>query len=126
MSINLRLSRPLKHEMPSRAIALSFQRILLLILVPGLLASSQNAAQQLPKPEREFRAAWIATVDNIDFPTRRDLSPEKQREELLACLELAKSLRLNAVIFQVRPMTDAVYRSSIEPWSEFLTGQMGR
>src|SRR5688572_15707374 len=103
MFIKLRLSRPLKHEMLSRPIASSFQRILLLILVPGLLASSQNA-QQLPKPEREFRAAWIATVDNIDFPTRKDLSPEKQKEELLACLELAKSLRLNAVIFQVRPM----------------------
>src|SRR5687768_16526508 len=125
MFMNLRLSRPPKDRMLSRAVALSCQRTLLLIFVLGLLASLQNA-QRLPKPEREFRAAWIATVDNIDFPTRKDLSPEKQKEELLACLELAKSLRLNAVIFQVRPMTDAVYRSSIEPWSEFLTGEMGR
>ena len=104
---------------------LSGLRILLVILVLGLLAWSQSA-QQLPKPEREFRAVWIATVDNIDFPTRKDLSPEKQREELLACLDLARKLRLNAVIFQVRPMADAVYMSSLEPWSEFLTGEMGR
>src|SRR5688500_12025005 len=125
MFMNLRLSRPPKDRMLSRAVASSCQRTLLLILVLGLLASLQNA-QRLPKPEREFRAAWIATIDNIEFPTRKDLSPEKQKEELLACLELAKSLRLNAVIFQVRPMADAVYRSSIEPWSEFLTGEMGR
>lgn len=81
---------------------------------------------QMPSPEREFRAAWIATVDNIDFPSRKGLSAEGQKQELLASLELAKKLRLNAVIFQVRPMTDAVYRSELEPWSEFLTGEMGK
>jgi uncharacterized lipoprotein YddW (UPF0748 family) len=83
-------------------------------------------AQPLPNVEREFRAVWIATVDNIDFPSRKGLPPEKQKEELLASLELARKLRLNAVIFQVRPMTDALYRSKLEPWSEFLTGEMGR
>lgn len=69
---------------------------------------------------------WVATVDNIDFPTRKGLSSDEQERELLAILELAKSLRLNAVIFQVRPMADAIYRSALEPWSEFLTGVMGR
>lgn len=98
---------------------------LLASLILVLVALSQPA-QVMPGPEREFRAVWIATVDNIDFPTRKGLPPEKQREELLATLDLAKKLRLNAVIFQVRPMTDAVYRSAIEPWSEFLTGEMGR
>ena len=91
----------------------------------GLVMIS-GRAQPLPKPEREFRAAWIATVDNIDFPTKKGLSPEKQKEELLAIVDLAKKLRLNALIFQVRPMADAVYRSKLEPWSEFLTGEMGR
>ncbi|HEX6126214.1 MAG TPA: family 10 glycosylhydrolase [Pyrinomonadaceae bacterium] len=99
--------------------------VLLLSLVLSLLAARSNA-QRPPKPEREFRAAWIATIDNIDFPSQKGLPPEKQKEELLASLELAKKLRLNAVIFQVRPMADAVYRSAIEPWSEFLTGEMGR
>lgn len=83
-------------------------------------------AQPLPEVEREFRAVWIATVSNIDFPTGKGLSADEQKAELRAALELAKRLRLNAVIFQVRPMTDAVYRSEIEPWSEFLTGEMGK
>ncbi|HEX8846547.1 MAG TPA: family 10 glycosylhydrolase [Pyrinomonadaceae bacterium] len=82
--------------------------------------------QSLPKPEREFRAVWVATVDNIDFPTKKDLSIEQQKAELLRNLELAQSLKLNAVIFQVRPQCDALYKSTIEPWSEFLTGEMGK
>jgi uncharacterized lipoprotein YddW (UPF0748 family) len=99
--------------------------IALLSLLLSPLALQLNA-QPRPNPDREFRAVWIATVDNIDFPTQKGLSPEKQKEELLASLDLAKKLRLNAVIFQVRPMADAVYRSHLEPWSEFLTGEMGK
>lgn len=83
-------------------------------------------SQTLPKIEREFRAVWIATVDNIDFPTKKTLSIAEQKAELISDLELAKSLKMNAVIFQVRPMADAVYESKIEPWSEFLTGEMGK
>jgi uncharacterized lipoprotein YddW (UPF0748 family) len=83
-------------------------------------------AETLPKVEREFRAVWIATVDNIDFPTAKNLSIEQQKAELIRDLELAEALKMNAVIFQVRPMCDAVYASRIEPWSEFLTGEMGR
>jgi len=86
------------------------------------------AAQGQParRPEREFRAAWVATVSNIDFPTQKTLTAEQQKAELLQALELARSLKLNAVVFQVRPQCDALYRSDIEPWSEFLTGEMGR
>jgi len=65
-------------------------------------------------------------VDNIDFPSRKNLSIDEQKAELLADLDLAKKLRLNAVVFQVRPMADALYKSDIEPWSEFLTGEMGK
>ncbi len=97
-------------------------KIVGLILLFALTATTQP----LPEAEREFRAVWIATVDNIDFPSRKGLSADAQKAELLAALELAKRLRLNAVIFQVRPMTDAVYRSELEPWSEFLTGEMGK
>ena len=99
--------------------------VVLLSLLLSLLAL-QLKAQPRPKPEREFRAVWIATIDNVDFPTQKGLPTEKQKEELLACLDLAKKLRLNAVVFQVRPMADAVYRSRLEPWSEFLTGEMGK
>jgi uncharacterized lipoprotein YddW (UPF0748 family) len=82
--------------------------------------------RQMPRPEREFRAAWVATVDNIDFPTRKGLTAEQQEAELLKILELARSLKLNAVVFQVRPQCDALYKSNLEPWSEFLTGEMGK
>src|SRR5215203_2375851 len=101
------------------------QNLVLSVLLLSLLVLQANGKTR-PKPLREFRAVWIATVDNIDFPSRKGLPIEDQKRELLASLDLAKKLRLNAVIFQVRPMADAVYRSSLEPWSEFLTGEMGR
>jgi uncharacterized lipoprotein YddW (UPF0748 family) len=83
-------------------------------------------AQILPKVEREFRGVWIATVDNIDFPSAKNLTIEQQKSEIIRDLELAESLKMNAVIFQVRPMCAAIYESKIEPWSEFLTGEMGK
>ncbi|MBU6367567.1 MAG: family 10 glycosylhydrolase [Gemmatimonadetes bacterium] len=75
---------------------------------------------------REFRGVWVASVANIDWPSRRGLSTAEAQAELLALLDRAAALRLNAVIFQVRPSADALYRSSIEPWSEYLTGRQGR
>jgi uncharacterized lipoprotein YddW (UPF0748 family) len=79
-----------------------------------------------PKPEREFRGVWIATVDNIDWPSRQNYDPAQQKAELLAMLNRAAALKLNAIVFQVRPQCDALYASKLEPWSEFLTGQMGK
>lgn len=84
------------------------------------------ASERLPEVDREFRGVWIATVDNIDFPSKRTLSVAEQKAELIRDLDLAAELNFNAVIFQVRPMCDAIYASPIEPWSEFLTGEMGR
>ena len=128
MFTNLRLSLlegRREASPPAAQLQNPMRKLVLVSLLLNLLMVALGA-QDLPKPTREFRAAWIATVDNIDFPSRKGLPPEKQREELLASLELARKLRLNAVIFQVRPMTDALYRSKLEPWSEFLTGEMGR
>lgn len=98
----------------------------LIVVTFLLLGFSFAKAQNLLKIEREFRAVWIATVDNIDFPSAKNLSIEQQKTELIKDLELARSLKMNAVIFQVRPMCDALYESKIEPWSEFLTGEMGK
>jgi uncharacterized lipoprotein YddW (UPF0748 family) len=95
-------------------------------LVFFILAIFSVKAETLPKIEREFRAVWIATVDNIDFPTKKNLTIKQQKAEIIKDVELAKSLKMNAVIFQVRPMCDAFYESKIEPWSEFLTGEMGK
>jgi uncharacterized lipoprotein YddW (UPF0748 family) len=77
-----------------------------------------------PKPE--FRGVWIATVANIDWPSKPGLPADEQKRELVALLDRCKDIHLNAVIFQVRPMADALYESKLEPWSEYLTGTMGK
>lgn len=69
---------------------------------------------------------WVATVNNIDWPSKRDLTPDQQRQELIAILDRVAELKLNAVFLQVRPMADALYPSQYEPWSEFLTGTIGK
>ncbi len=87
------------------------------------------AAVSLPVPppplQREFRGVWIATVNNIDWPTRRTLPVDSMKAELLALIDRAAQLHFNAIVFQVRPAADALYKSRIEPWSPFLTGAMG-
>jgi uncharacterized lipoprotein YddW (UPF0748 family) len=79
-----------------------------------------------PHTPREFRAAWVATVGNIDWPSRPGLTSDAQRREVLAILDGAKALNLNAVIVQVRTACDALYPSRLEPWSAFLTGTQGK
>jgi uncharacterized lipoprotein YddW (UPF0748 family) len=97
-------------------------------------ASAQSASPNAALPDttglpvimREFRGVWVATVDNIDWPSKPGLSTRDQQKELLALLDRAAALRLNAVIFQVRPSADALYESKLEPWSFFLTGRQGK
>lgn len=89
-------------------------------------ARFEPANLDAPKPAREMRGAWIATVSNIDWPSTNGLTTAQQKAELIALLETAKQLNLNTVIFQVRPGCDALYASSLEPWSEYLTGRMGK
>jgi uncharacterized lipoprotein YddW (UPF0748 family) len=79
----------------------------------------------IPPVEREFRAVWIATVANIDWPSRPGLPVERQQDELRALLDRVRALNMNAVILQVRPAADALYLSEYEPWSEYLTGTQG-
>jgi uncharacterized lipoprotein YddW (UPF0748 family) len=98
-----------------------------LVAMLALCVGLQSAtAQEIPTPQREFRAAWIATVANIDWPSKKGLSTEQQKTELIALLDKSVALNLNAVILQIRPSADALYASRIEPWSEYLTGTMGR
>ncbi len=77
-------------------------------------ASYEPCSVTPPKPVREFRAAWVATVGNIDWPSQKGLSTADQKAELLAILDRAVQLKLNAIIFQVRPACDALYASQIE------------
>ena len=76
----------------------------------------------IPGAQREFRAAWVATVANIDWPSEPGLPVDQQKSEALAILDSAFKLNLNALVFQVRPQCDALYPSKLEPWSYYLTG----
>jgi uncharacterized lipoprotein YddW (UPF0748 family) len=94
-----------------------------MFLAAMLLSQPQVSLPTIP---REFRAAWVATVDNIDWPSKRDLTTDQQQRELLAIFEKASEVKLNAIVFQIRPSADALYASKLEPWSEYLTGRQGR
>lgn len=80
----------------------------------------------LPEVNREFRAAWIATVANINWPSKNNLTTQQQKEEAIKILDLLQDANFNAVIFQARPSADAMYKSDLEPWSYFLTGTIGK
>jgi uncharacterized lipoprotein YddW (UPF0748 family) len=79
----------------------------------------------LPLLQRETRGVWIATVANIDWPSRTALSAAQQQAELRDLLDRAAAARLNAIVLQVRPAADAVYASPLEPWARLLTGTQG-
>jgi uncharacterized lipoprotein YddW (UPF0748 family) len=107
-------------------------RILLTLFLwlPATLFAAEEmyrpAAVTPPPPAREFRGAWLVTVANKDWPSKPGLPVAEQKAELTALLDRAVQLKLNAIIFQVRPSCDAMYASALEPWSEYLTGTMGR
>ena len=77
------------------------------------------------QPKYEFRAVWIATVNNIDWPSSKYLSVDQQKQEFINLITQQQRIGMNAVIVQIRPSADAFYQSKYEPWSEFLTGKQG-
>lgn len=86
-----------------------------------------NNSQKVTHPviEREFRAAWIATVANINWPSSPGIPVYQQKQEAIDLLNLLERTNFNAAIFQVRPQADALYKSDLEPWSYYLTGKQG-
>ncbi|MDX1363516.1 MAG: family 10 glycosylhydrolase, partial [Arenibacter latericius] len=78
-----------------------------------------------PYNVEEFRAAWVATVANINWPSSPGLPVHEQQKEALQLLDFLEENNFNAVIFQVRPQADALYKSNLEPWSYYLTGKQG-
>jgi uncharacterized lipoprotein YddW (UPF0748 family) len=77
------------------------------------------------QPKYEFRAAWIATVANIDWPSKKGLSTDEQKNEFTNILDALQRDGMNAVIVQIRPDADAFYNSKYEPWSEYISGKQG-
>lgn len=103
------------------------------LFVPSTAASSEVASvvaavactPDPAKPKQQFRAMWIASVANIDWPSRTGLSVAAQQAEFRSWLDLAVAKRMNAVVVQIRPTADAFWPSPYEPWSNWLTGSQG-
>lgn len=111
---------PRTHFLPALWLALAAAP-----LAPGATAYVPSTLVP-PAPLREFRGVWVATVGNKDWPGSPGLTTAQQKAELLAILDRAAALKLNAIVLQVRTACDALYDSKLEPWSEYLTGRMGQ
>ena len=96
---------------------------LILLFLFAIITFISTAQTEIPK--REFRAAWVATVSNIDWPSKKGLDVENQKQEFIAILNQLKEDGMNAVIVQIRPAADAFYNSPYENWSRYLTGMQG-
>ncbi|PSR13896.1 MAG: hypothetical protein DA408_14990 [Bacteroidetes bacterium] len=98
----------------------------LLCFFATLSLNAQTVAyQRLQAPKRELRAAWVATVLNIDYPQKPSANPIALKEQYRNLLDQLEAMGLNAVIVQVRPAADAFYPSAYAPWSTYLTGRQG-
>lgn len=91
-----------------------------------IIVLTQYYSINAQSPKHEFRAVWVATVANIDWPSKPGLSTKEQQNEVISILNTQEQLGMNAIILQVRPAADAFYRSELEPWSRYLTGTPGR
>jgi uncharacterized lipoprotein YddW (UPF0748 family) len=95
---------------------------LLILLI--IILSADLFPQLSDPPKREFRAAWIATVANLDWPSL-GATTESQKQALIDILNFLQTHGINTVIFQIRTECDALYQSNYEPWSYYLTGSQG-
>lgn len=97
-----------------------------LALALSMLLSSMASLGPVKAQDSEVRAAWISTVFNIDWPSKASYgNSEKQKQEYISLLDRLKNVGINTVMIQVRPESDAFYKSNISPWSRFLTGKQG-
>ena len=94
------------------------------MLAAMLLSGMMTCAWAYGMPKREFRSAWIATVWCLDWPSQ-GAGAAKQKAQMDRLLDSLQVNNFNAVNFQVRSMCDAMYKSSLEPWSSYLTGTRG-
>ncbi|HEY3502375.1 MAG TPA: family 10 glycosylhydrolase [Actinocatenispora sp.] len=96
--------------------------------MPAGTAAAGTSSPGTPDPNaplEQFRAMWISSVVNIDWPSATGLPVQQQKDQLVAWFDLARRLNLNAVMLQVRPTADAFWPSRYEPWSQYLTGTQG-
>lgn len=99
--------------------------VLFVVLLSHGMADAQDSSK-IKAHKRQFRGVWMATVRNLDWPSKPGLSNRRLKREYIEQIDKLKELGMNAVIVQVRPVGDAFYPSRLEPWSEFLTGKQGQ
>ncbi len=97
----------------------------LFLILPAILCCTATGVSG-SAPKREVRAAWVATVTNLDWPSNRTASPTTQKAELRSIFDQLQQAGINTIIFQVRTECDALYASPVEPWSYWLTGTEGK
>jgi uncharacterized lipoprotein YddW (UPF0748 family)/predicted transcriptional regulator len=108
--------------------------LLLFITLPVISLARQPDTTVTPRsdtttnlrPKYEFRAVWVASVENIDWPSKKGLPVDSQKAEFTRLLDMHQRNGLNAVVVQIRPAADAFFPSPYEPWSEWLTGVQGQ
>lgn len=105
---------------------MKFYFSVLLAVISVFFGPGVFAQQKTGSPKREFRGVWIATVANIDWPTRQGMTTEQQKAQLIEIFDTHQRAGINAIMFQIRPAADALYGKSREPWSTFLSGTQGR
>jgi uncharacterized lipoprotein YddW (UPF0748 family) len=105
---------------------INYKSFILSILFLLLSIGNGNAQSKILYPKNEFRAVWIATVVNIDWPKVSTDSVQKQKIDFIEILDTYKKLNYNAVIVQIRSIGDAFYPSNLAPWSRYLTGKEGQ
>lgn len=101
----------------------SYIYLLFLLLAAPFFSIAQTTTKIAPK--REFRGVWVASVTNIDWPSRQGLTVDQQKQELIGILEQHKKNGMNAIMLQIRPTADALYAKSRELWSHWLMGKQG-
>jgi uncharacterized lipoprotein YddW (UPF0748 family)/SH3-like domain-containing protein len=96
-----------------------------MIMTVMLVVSSFTTTTFAAESEQDIRAAWMATVFNIDFPSTKN-NVTAQKQEFISKIEQLQAIGINTVVVQVRPKADALYQSAINPWSDVLTGTQGK
>ncbi|AOZ90433.1 hypothetical protein BK049_17930 [Bacillus xiamenensis] len=101
----------------------AFMCVFLLIPSSSLARPLMNGTLE---SSREMRAVWVASVYNLDWPSKKGLPAQEQKREFIHLLDEIKAMNMNAVIMQIKPTADAFYPSEYGPWSEYLTGTQGK
>lgn len=107
---------------------ITIQLLAITLILSTFIQQSYAASltdSQKDKINQDFRAIWVTTVLNLDYPSSTGLSSDRMKAEAIQILDDAKAMGMNAIVLQVRPAADAIYKSSINPWSKYLTGKQG-